>query len=81
MNKNAIVVDLTNVSTADAYAWGVEAGAFMQYDNHMLVGQHAIFAGNIGMIEQICIERGVDLDVFSSDGKLLTILISKRKRK
>ena len=85
IKADAIVVDLVGVTPEAAYAWGVEAGAFMQFGPRELIAQHIVYAGNIGMIEMICAERGANLDILRTlpdrynDNDMLMIVIRPKR--
>lgn len=76
----SLVVDLTDVSPGDAYAWGVEAGCFLHYDEEDMLGRHVIFAGNATMVEMIVMEQWPDFafEVLKQCGNRLVVRIFRR---
>jgi hypothetical protein len=75
------VVSLRGVPAALAYAMGMEAGVFIRdAANGEGEGTFLFHAANIGMIEMICVEEGLTLDVVSSSDDWLECHVYKPKR-
>jgi hypothetical protein len=81
LSPRKLIVLLEGIDATTAYNWGCEAGAFMQYDNLRLLGQHIIYAGNAGVIEMICIQRRMEMEVLKEQGDKLNIKINMKGRK
>ena len=81
-NNGDMVVNLEGVPAAMAYGWGLEAGCFMievRRDN--AEGTQVFHAGNMGMIEMICAEAGMDVDILGSENEYLLCRVKKRPRR
>lgn len=74
------VVSLAGITNGEAYAWGCETGAFAQYADAKLVGRHTVFTGNMMMLESLCAERGLDLDVVTEDKPYSVVEIKRRPK-
>ena len=63
----AHIVSLAGVSAEDAYAWGVESGAFMQQVlKNTVEGQHQFHEANLGVILLVAGAKGYDIEVIST---------------
>lgn len=79
-DPDKLVVDLTGVPASDAYAWGVEAGVFMQdIRKGEAEGMQVFHRGNMGMIEMIAAEKGYDVDIYSCAQEWCHCWVTKRK--
>ena len=74
-----VVVCLIGVTPSDAYAWGCETGAFIQYDYKKMLGRHTVFAGNLMMLEMLAAERHMHIDVLGQQGAMMQIEITPVK--
>jgi hypothetical protein len=74
-----MVVNLEGVPAAMAYGWGIEAGCFMvEVRQGEAEGTQVFHAGNMGMIEMICAEAGMDVDILGSENEHLLCRVKKR---
>jgi len=80
LKDGELVVNLKGVPAAMAYGWGMEAGVFMtQVRDGTAIGIQVFAAGNIGMIEMICTENHLDLDVLSSEDEYVLVKVTKHR--
>lgn len=80
MDRPEVVVDLTGVRAEDAYAWGVEAGAFLaDARTGEVEGMHVFSAGNMKMIQMIADERQLEVTVYESENNFVRCWVAKRK--
>lgn len=75
LSPSRLVVLLEGVDAVTAYNWGCEAGAFLQYGKARMLGEHIIYAGNSSMIEMLCAQRRMEMDVVEERGDMLRIMI------
>lgn len=82
LSNGDMVVNLKGVPAVIAYGWGLEAGVFMMEIRAAgAEGPHVFHAGNLGMIEMIATEAGLDVDVLSSQDDFILCQVSKPKHK
>lgn len=82
LDNGDMVVNLKGVPAAMAYGWGLEAGVFMvEVREGHAEGTQIFSAGNMGMIEMICAEAGMDVDILGSENEQLLCRVKRRPRR